>query len=442
MSKSPSIARLALLALAALSLGACASVPYATTYEPPAIELPADGSLDRAKLNAEVYDSVVRYVDKLFYKPGFGGVPFEQEAEARRAAAIAQPTSDGLHGDLAQLLDLLDDDHTDTLSPLERLRYFEQLSGAEATGYGFTVTPRGDERLVATVLPDTPAHAAGVLPGWRVESAGGRPVLLAQPPVLGRTDTIVFLDEAGERHSSDLEGVPMPHRPRFAARRLDGNIAYIRFDDFDAERYRQYMAEFEAMAANPPAGVIIDLRINGGGQLNITGQMSGWLHADKQDYALVYGRFINTRYFMLPAPKAYLGPVVMLIGPGSASAAELFAGVAQEKGRAVIVGQTSRGAVTGTRPIELADGGLLRVGTIVMTTPGGKQLEGVGVTPDIIIPEDWQAIREGRDPTLDAGIAALEALMASLPSSAQRTGTVARVGTGSPGASGEASLGS
>ncbi|MGV9008643.1 S41 family peptidase [Brevundimonas sp.] len=404
--------RLTLLALAALSLGACASIPYARTYEPQGIVLPADGSPERAGLNAEVYDFVVRYVDKLFYKPDFGGVAFEQEAAARRAEAVSQPTSDGLHVELTELLDLLDDDHTVTLSPLERQRFYEQLTGGQATGYGFTVTPRGDERVVATVLPDTPAHSAGVLPGWRVESAAGRSVLLAQPAVLGRTDTIVFVDETGERRSLDLEGVSMPHRPRFATRRLDGNIAYVRFDDFDVQRYRQYMAEFEAMAEDPPAGLIIDLRINGGGQLTITGQMSGWLYSDRRDYAVVYGRFSNTRYFMLPAPKAYLGPVVMLIGPGSASAAELFAGVAQEKDRATIVGQTSRGAVTGTRPIELADGGLLRVGTIVMTTPGGKQLEGVGVIPDIVVPDDWQAVREGRDPTLDAGIAALEAIIA------------------------------
>lgn len=417
MFRSSFPARLAFVAFAALFLGACASIPYAKTYEPPAIELPADGSPERVELNAEVYDSVVRYVDQLFYKPAFGGVPFDREAQARRAAAIAQPTSDGLHGDLSQLLDLLDDDHTVTLSPLQRLRYFEQLSGGQATGYGFTVTPRGDERFVATVLPDSPSQAVGVLPGWQIESAGGQPVLLARPAVLGRIDTIVFLDEAGERHSLDLEGVSMPHRPRFAARRLDGNIAYIRFDDFDAERYRQYMAEFEAIADDPPVGLIVDLRINGGGQVNITGQMSGWLYADRQDYAVVYGRFSNTRYFTLPAPKAYLGPVVMLIGPASASAAELFAGVAQEKDRAIIVGQTSRGAVTGTRPIELADGGLLRVGTIVMTTPGGKQLEGVGVTPDIVVPDDWQAVREGRDLTLEAGVAAIEAAIAGAPTS-------------------------
>lgn len=62
------------------------------------------------------------------------------------------------------------------------------------------------------------------------------------------------------------------------------------------------------------------------------------------------------------------------------------------------------------------------------------------MTPDIIVPEDWPAIREGRDPTLDAGTAALKALMAPLPSSTQTFGTVSPVGTGRPGPSGQASV--
>lgn len=404
-----SVARPLLVALAVLSLGACASIPYARTYEPQGIEQPADGSAERAALNAEVYDAVVRYTEKLFYKPDFGGVAFEQEAQARRAEAVAQPTSDGLHVELTELLDLLDDDHTVTMSPLERERYYELLKGGQATGYGFTVTPRGDDRFVATIVPGSPAEAAGVTPGWRIESAGGLSVLLAVPPVVGRTDMLVFLDEAGQRHSLELTGMQMPFRPRFLAERREGNIAYIRFDDFDATRYDQFTAEMRTFADNPPAGLIIDLRTNGGGVLSTTGMMMSWLFADKQDYVILKGRFVDTRYNVRPAPQPYLGPVVMLIGPGTGSASEILSGVTQEKGRAVVVGLRSRGAVTGTRPIELPDGGLLRVGTLVMTTPAGRNLEGVGVTPDIEVPDDWAARRAGRDPTLEAGMAAIQA---------------------------------
>lgn len=426
-----SVARPLLVALAVLSLGACASIPYARTYEPQGIAQPVDGSPERAALNAKVYDAVVRYTEKLFYKPDFGGVPFVAEARARRAEAVAQPTSDGLHVELTELLDLLDDDHTVTLSPLERERYYELQRTGQTTGYGFTVTPRGDDRFVATVVPGSAAEAAGVTPGWRIETVSGLAVLLAVPPVVGRTDTLVFLDDAGERHSVDLTGVTMPVRPRFVAERKDGNIAYIRFDDFDATRYNQFYDEMKTFADNPPAGLIIDLRTNGGGILTIAGQVMGWLFAERQDYTVVKGRFIDTRYNIQAASQPYLGPVVMLIGPGTGSAAELLSGVAQEKGRATIVGLRSRGAVTGTRPIELPDGGLLRVGTIVMTTPEGRNLEGVGVTPDIQVPDDWAARRAGRDPTLEAGMAAIQAAIAQAAANASSQAVAASASDGS-----------
>ena len=374
----------------------------------PGVVQPADGSPERVALNARVYDAVVRYVDRLFYDPDFGEVPFREEARVRRAVAVVQPTSEAFHGELKQLLNLLGDGHTHTWTPLRRLRNAEQIAGAPAIGHGFLMTWSGGAWVVDTVAPGSAAPEAGVLPDWLVESIGGRPLFLARPAALGRVDTIVFTDDAGERQSRDLEGVTTPLRPKFVAHRLDGNIAYFRFNDFGQLQYESYVAELEAFAADAPAGLIVDLRTNRGGHTVIMGAMTSWLYADEQEVVIMNGR----HHSMGPQPKPYLGPVVMLIGPASSGSAELFTGVAQENGRAVIVGQTSRGSVTGARPIELPDGGILYVGSIVTTTPGGKRLEGVGVMPDIIVPDDWQAVREGRDPTLDAGVAALEALIA------------------------------
>jgi hypothetical protein len=69
--------------------------------------------------------------------------------------------------------------------------------------------------------------------------------------------------------------------------------------------------------------------------------------------------------------------------------------------------QITRGAVVGSQAVELPDGGLLQVGMMLMPTAGGRYLEKVGVEPDIVVPIDWAAIREGRDLTLDTALAAL-----------------------------------
>ncbi len=397
----------ALVVVVALSLAACASIPYEKIGElPPAVHV-ADGSPERAALNGEVYDAAVGYVERLFYKRDFGGVPFPQEAASRRAAAVAEPDEDGFYARLTELLDTLDDDHTHTLSPVERGMVHAREQGEASAGFGIVITPRGDERFVALVRSGMPAAEAGVLPGWKVESVAGQPALLAPPPVVGRTDRVVFLDEDGVRHALDLTAVLTPPFPRFETRTLEGGVAYIRFDDFDRPRYDEFIAEMERLADNPPPGLILDLRTNGGGGLNFAGLINAWFFASKQDVTVLRGRFIDQRLFAEPVDRPYLGPVVVITGPGSASAAELLAAVLQEKRRAVVVGDTTRGAVTGTRAINLPDGGLLSIGMIVMTTPAGLNLEKVGVTPDVPVADDWRAVREGRDLPLEAALAIL-----------------------------------
>ena len=76
-----------------------------------------------------------------------------------------------------------------------------------------------------------------------------------------------------------------------------------------------------------------------------------------------------------------------------------------------MVGQRTRGAVVATRGIDLPDGGLLHLGMFGLTTAGGQALEKRGVLPDVEVDLDWQAVREGGDPVLDAALEKLATLM-------------------------------
>ncbi len=94
----------------------------------------------------------------------------------------------------------------------------------------------------------------------------------------------------------------------------------------------------------------------------------------------------------------YGGALLVLVDAASASTAELLAARLQETGRAVLIGETTAGAVVASRGINLPDGGLLSLGMREIRTGDGRLLEGTGVTPDLPAPWTPEAIREGRDP--------------------------------------------
>ncbi|WP_425987779.1 S41 family peptidase [Brevundimonas sp. TWP2-3-2] len=400
------------LVAAALALSACQTIPYERPgVLPPAVQV-ADGSAERAALNARVYDQAVRYVERLFYSRDFQGTDFAAEAASRRAEAVAQTTELDFYARLEQLVEVLGDDHTQALSPTRRERLAANDAGAQRPAYGVVILPRGDERWVLRVRPDSPAAEAGVMPGWKIESINGASPHLGSVAREDRADRFVFLDEVGERHQIELTGVLMAPLPRMEARRLEGDIAYIRFDDFDRETFDWYKGEFDALAQAPPAGLIVDLRSNGGGSLNLTGLMLSYLFDRRIDFAVTQGRFINRIYNVEPPERPYLGPVVILVGSASASGGELYPAVARELDRAVIVGEPTRGAVIASRLVELPDGGGIRIGMTDMTTPAGVRLEKTGVTPDIVLDTDWSEIRAGRDPGLTIALAQIERLRA------------------------------
>ncbi|WP_395649797.1 S41 family peptidase [Brevundimonas sp.] len=413
--------RRGLVVLAFAGLAACQSIPYERDGVLPPPVVVADASPERAALNARVYDAAVGWVEKLFYAKDFHGVDFAGEAAARRAEAIAQRDEAGFYGALEALVDKLDDDHTQTLSPTRRERIAAGEAGDRRPGYGIVLMPRGDDRYVARVRPDTPAATANVQVGWKVETINGVPPRFASPTQEGKADTVVFLDETGDRYTVELTPVPLDPLPRTEARRLEGDIAYIRFDGFDRETYDWYKAEFAKLAEAPPAGLIVDLRTNGGGSLALTGLSLSFLFDREIDFGVTTGRFINRRYTSEGPDRPYLGPVVMIVGPGSASGGELYPAVAQELKRAVIVGERTRGAVIGSRAVELPDGGAIRIGIFDMTTPGGARLEKVGVIPDVPVDIDWSALREERDPALAVALTELAKMAArtTVPSGPQ-----------------------
>ena len=79
-------------------------------------------------------------------------------------------------------------------------------------------------------------------------------------------------------------------------------------------------------------------------------------------------------------------PLVVLVNPSTASAAEVVAGALQDRNRAVVVGTRTYGKGSVQEPSTLSDGSALELTVGRYLTPSGRSLDGVGIEPDVVVP--------------------------------------------------------
>ena len=132
--------------------------------------------------------------------------------------------------------------------------------------------------------------------------------------------------------------------------------------------------------------LIIDLRFNPGGQLNVTvDALSRFL--DKGLLLVsVEGRSEGTKKHEAVACKKYTKlPLVVLINEHSASASEIFSGCIKDYKRGVVVGVKSYGKGSVQRLYPLPDGGAARITIAKYYTPSRNVIHGKGIQPDVVV---------------------------------------------------------
>jgi C-terminal processing protease CtpA/Prc len=177
-------------------------------------------------------------------------------------------------------------------------------------------------------------------------------------------------------------------------RRLDGNVGYLNLTVFAPPSMGADLAVAAMSLLAQSDALIIDLRHNGGGDGAMGNLLAGYLFDGAREMSGTYNRPADkfTRAYSpawVPGRRFGAGkPVYLLISKRTFSAAEAFAYDLQALGRAVVVGEPSGG---GAHPFEYR-----RAGThFMLSLPEGRSVnpvtgkdwEGVGVQPDIAVPE-------------------------------------------------------
>ena len=286
------------------------------------------------------------------------------------------------------------------------------------SGVGLEVAEQDGKVVVVTPIEGSPADKAGVRPGDVLLEIDGRAVEATRLEdaidrmrgFVGSKVHLVML-RAGEPEPLQFELARSDvHVRTVRAEALPGRYGYVRITHFNDTTPRDLGRQLaQLQAAQPLAGLVLDLRGNPGGVLeSAVGVADDFL--DSGVIVRAEGRTADSRFEMRASGGDLLhaAPLVVLVDRGSASGAEIVAGALRDHGRATLMGERTFGKGSVQTVVPLRDGLALKLTTSRYFTPSGASIHERGIDPDVSLdgtPAPSSASREvASDPAVQAAL--------------------------------------
>jgi carboxyl-terminal processing protease len=289
------------------------------------------------------------------------------------------------------------DAHSSFMPP-EMYKEMQSETKGEFGGIGIEITIKDGFPTVITPIEDTPAYKMGLKSGDLIIKIDGKPtknmsLVDVVKMIRGAKGKAVTLTIAREGFTAPkdfrvVRDVIVVKSVKY--RMLEEDYGYIRIAQFQERTARDLdNALKELVKSNkgkPLKGVLLDVRNDPGGLLEQAVEVS-----DKfiEEGLIVYieGRKKDDKAMKFNARKNddYLGPLVILVNEGSASASEIVAGALQDHKRAIVVGAKTFGKGSVQTIFPLGDGSAVRLTTAKYFTPKGRSIQAEGITPDILV---------------------------------------------------------
>lgn len=300
----------------------------------------------------------------------------------------------------------------------EELDSVQQSNDGAYYGIGATLSQNADtgEILVSAVYENSPAELGGLLEGDYLLRFNDTKL-----PGMELSDVIALIKEHDgpfsltvlrqeqemvlEMECGQVEKTTVQYEIK------NQDIGYIRITEFDSVTVNQFKTAVDDLMDQGVRGLVFDLRDNPGGLLESV--------CDILDYILPEGLIVYTedrsgsREEYRSDAAHYIGsPMAVLVNGNSASASEIFAGAVQDHGVGTIIGMPTYGKGVVQNTYVLSDGSGFKMTIEKYYTPDGQDIDGNGITPDIIVEEadasEEQAALDAQDVLLEKALEVLK----------------------------------
>lgn len=304
-----------------------------------------------------------------------------------------------------------DDPYTYYMTDEEAVEFEKDLSGDVGAGIGVEIAQRNGYVTVMRTTDNNPARRAGILAGDIIYKADDEDISTltveeVAKKLRGEAGTVVKLTviRDGEEKEFELTRETINNVSVYTEyKKGKAVITITRFDEDTGSLARE--AAKEALAKGYDK-FVIDLRGNGGGYVSAAQEVAslwvdGRLVVDQRSSA---GTYDEKTYASKGGAILRGKNTVVLVNGTTASASEIVAGALQDYGYATLLGEQTygKGSVQSLRP--LSGGEMLRVTVARWYTPNGKNINGEGITPDVVVERTYDQINKNEDPQMEAAL--------------------------------------
>lgn len=321
-------------------------------------------------------------------------------------------------GTMAGMVEKLGDPYSRYLTTEEYEEFTYEVLG-EFGGIGVTMRLDDEKKriVVSEIQPDSPAKKEGVLEQDEILAIDGEPVSTDIEKTarsvrgeVGSRVTITFhrpsedrtFDLTFKREKLTLNSV--------TAQRFDDTLGYLRISAFNSTTAEETLNALKDLEQEGVTELILDLRDNIGGSVKAAEKIADYF----LDEGTIYQTISKSGKSVMVKSDAHYDPIpmVVLVNDGTASASELLCGALQDRGRAILVGDTTFGKGIIQKNFHFPDG-VLTLTFAEYATPNGTHIHEKGITPDLPVSlseEDryrWPTLTVDQDPQLLAAIKAI-----------------------------------
>ncbi len=273
--------------------------------------------------------------------------------------------------------------------PETEVEDYKFMTTGQYGGIGALIHQQDNYVIISEPYEGSPAQKSGLLAGDKIvevngQKAEGKSYDEVSAVLKGQAGTEVQLKVKREGVDQPIEktiireNIKIDNIPYYGI--VGDNIGYIKLTGFTKHASREVKQAFLKLKEKQPiAGVIIDLRNNGGGLLNEAVNLANIFEKRGQEIVTTKGKVKerNRVHKTFHPPVDLKIPLVVLVDNQSASASEIFAGAMQDLDRGVVVGQRTFGKGLVQNVIPLSYNAQLKITVAKYYIPSGRCIQAI-----------------------------------------------------------------